>query len=86
MTTTPLPPLPDPRGMTDAQRGYALRQYTPSQMLDYATQARADLEAENKRLRGALQLIEHATAPTHDDGAYHENAYELARSALKDEK
>lgn len=51
-----------------------------------ATQARADLEAENRRLREALRLIEHATAPTHDDGAYHENAYELARTALKDEK
>lgn len=44
------------------------------------------LEAENKRLREALELIEHSTAPTPDDSAYHENAYELARAALKDTK
>lgn len=30
----------------------------------------------------ALQLIEHATSPTHDDGAYHEAAHDLATQVL----
>jgi hypothetical protein len=30
----------------------------------------------------ALHLIEHATGPTHDDGAYHEAAHELALNAI----
>ena len=42
----------------------------------------AAAHAENLRLRGALQMIEHATAPTHDDDAFHENAYTLAKEAL----
>lgn len=29
-----------------------------------------------------LRLIEHATAPTHDDGAYHEAAHDLATGVL----
>jgi uncharacterized coiled-coil DUF342 family protein len=44
------------------------------------------LRAEVERLRAALENIEHATAPTHDDGGYHENAYTLARNALKEPK
>ena len=48
MTTTPLPPLPETRVI-----GY----YTSVQMQAYATQARADLEAENMRLREALREI-----------------------------
>lgn len=59
MTTTPLPPLPDaansnfPSGRAGfhAPRGPA---YTADQMHSYATQARDDLEAENARLREAL--------------------------------
>lgn len=47
MTTTPLPPLP--RITEDP-----FRYYTADQMQAYAQQARADLEAENKRLREAL--------------------------------
>lgn len=39
-------------------------------------------EALRDELLIALQLIEHATAPTHEDGAYHENAHELARAAI----
>jgi hypothetical protein len=31
----------------------------------------------------ALRLIEHATAPTHDDGAHHEAAHDLATQMLK---
>ncbi len=31
----------------------------------------------------ALRLIAHATAPSHDDGAFHETAYELASAILK---
>lgn len=50
MTTTPLPPLPhkteDP-----------FRFYTADQMQSYATAARADLEAENARLREALEGV-----------------------------
>jgi len=30
----------------------------------------------------ALELIQHATAPTPDDGGHHEAAYELASSVL----
>ena len=30
-----------------------------------------------------LRLIEHATAPTHDDGAYHEAAHDLASQMLQ---
>lgn len=30
----------------------------------------------------ALQLIAHATAPSHDDGGFHENAYSLAVEAI----
>lgn len=48
MTTTPLPPLPETRVI-----GY----YTSVQMREYAHQARADLEAENQRLRAALEVI-----------------------------
>ena len=49
------------------------------------TQAAAELRRLhdlNQELLEALKLIEHATAPTHDDGAYHENAHELARAAI----
>lgn len=38
-------------------------------------------EKEIGRLMNILEMIEHATAPSHDDGAFHENAYSLARSA-----
>lgn len=31
----------------------------------------------------ALELVRHATAPSHDDGAYHENAHDLADGILK---
>lgn len=37
MTDT-LPPLPAPKGQLDKERGYALRQYTPYQMREYAAQ------------------------------------------------
>lgn len=30
----------------------------------------------------ALRLIEHATAPTHEDGAYHECAHDLSTEIL----
>jgi hypothetical protein len=48
MTTTPLPPLP--RITEDP-----FRYYTADQMQAHATAARADLEAENARLREALK-------------------------------
>ena len=53
MTTTPLPP-PE-LIFFDAALQSPLEGYTVSQMQAYATQARADLEAENKRLREALE-------------------------------
>ena len=53
MSTTPLPPLPPYFQRLDLG-GYA---YTGEQMQSYAQQARADLEAENARLREALQRI-----------------------------
>lgn len=44
MTTTPLPPLPIG----------AVSTYTRTQLIDYATQARADLEHNNRVLMDAL--------------------------------
>ena len=41
-----------------------------------------ELLSERSALRLALENIKHATAPTHDDGGYHEAAYELACAAL----
>lgn len=31
----------------------------------------------------AIRLIQHATSPTHDDGAYHEAAHDICESILK---
>ena len=58
MNTTPLPPLPNLRGgivkHTILGELYD-RLQVEQRMVAYATQARADLEAENQRLREALQ-------------------------------
>ena len=32
----------------------------------------------------ALKLVQHATAPTHDDGAHHENAFDISSKALNE--
>ena len=66
MTTTPLPPLPKPdiwshvvtvwRDEVECQIDQGPR-FTADQMQAYATAARADLEAENQRLREALDDI-----------------------------
>ena len=53
MTTTPLPPFPRPYVYDPGRFGVA---YSQTQMVDFATQARADLEAENQRLREALRI------------------------------
>lgn len=53
MSTTPLPPFPRPSVFDPGRFGVA---YSQGQMVDFATQARADLEAENARLREALAL------------------------------
>ena len=53
MTTTPLPPFPRPSVYDPGRFGVA---YSQAQMADFATAARADLEAENQRLREALTL------------------------------
>ena len=55
MTTPPLPPLPKEFVCTNGLWAY----YTADQMQAYATQTRADLEAEVARLREALQNIKH---------------------------
>lgn len=36
-----------------------------------------------EELLTALRLIEHATAPTHDDGAHHEAAHDIASEILR---
>ena len=54
MTTTPLPPFPRPYVYDPGRFGVA---YSQTQMVDFATQARADLEAENQRLREALASV-----------------------------
>lgn len=60
MTATPLPPLPELRGgifkHTTLGELYD-RLQVEQRMVAYATQARADLEAENKRLREALEFV-----------------------------
>lgn len=38
--------------------------------------------AQRDELLAALEMIKHATAPTHEDGAFHENAYSLADAAI----
>ena len=55
MTTTPLPP-PE-LIFFDAALQSPLEGYTVSQMQAYATQARADLEAENQRLEKFVHLV-----------------------------
>jgi len=63
MSTTPLPPLPKHEAMhwETNQWGHAeltaSDAYTDDQMQAYAQQARADLEAENARLREVLTDI-----------------------------
>lgn len=69
MTTTPLPPLPN--------NSLAPGWYTSRDMRAYAQQARADLEAENKRLKRELEVI----ANTSQDQV----AAALARAALKEQ-
>lgn len=70
MTTTPLPPRPSPAFKLnyDKKTGwYFVNEpgvgdtwcFTSFQLEAYATQARADLEAEVQRLREALQNIKH---------------------------
>jgi hypothetical protein len=41
------------------------------------------LHAENEALLKAMRLIQHATAPTHnDDDAYHEAAHDISSAAI----
>ena len=58
MTTTPLPRMPACKFKDmQYQRRYIGDVYTRDQMQAYATQARADLEAENKRLIDFLERL-----------------------------
>ena len=79
MSTTPLPP-PE-LIFFDAALQSPLEGYTADQMQAYATQARADLEAENARLREALKRIESmcAAPPDFSDAAIQD----VARAALE---
>jgi hypothetical protein len=56
MTTTPLLPLPEAYDIDDQERRFWHEQILArdAQWQAYAAQARADLEAENQRLREAL--------------------------------
>lgn len=59
MTTTPLPRMPACKFKDmQYQRRYIGDVYTRDQMREYAQQARADLEAENARLREALEAMQ----------------------------
>ena len=77
MTTTPLPPLPEP--YQEALEPFLA--YTAGQMRAYAAQARADLEAENRRLREALEAI---LDEQNDNEGYAKPAtYDAAYAALE---
>lgn len=80
MTTPPLPPLPEPEGQRLVDLTPAVYAMWERQMKAYAFAARADLEAENKRLREALKDI--ARQPEGDE----DSAQAVARAALKDTK
>lgn len=74
MSAAPLPPLPTPFRKNSPN-------FTANQVLLYATQARADLEAENQRLREALQkAVDQAIWPSESIS----NALAEARAALKE--
>ena len=49
---------------------------------DDELEANARLIASAPDLLAALRLIEHATAPSHDDGVHHEAAHEIAVAAI----
>ena len=72
MTTTPLPPLPPvEKEWCEDSHMYVqpvVPKYGSYEMQAYATQARADPEAENKRLREALHRIDSVAVflPTFD--------------------
>lgn len=78
MTTTPLPPFPRPSVFDPGRFGVA---YSQTRMVEFATQARADLEAENKRLREALEAI---LDEQNDNEGYAKPAtYDAAYAALE---
>lgn len=87
--TAPAPaevPMPEPVGTrfdgTRLLKEADVRTYGAArEAAGYARGLKAGRDAERYRI--ALQLIEHATAPAPDDGAYHENAHELAKHALR---
>ena len=87
MSATPLPPLPKPdiwshvvtvwRDEVECQIDQGPR-FTADQMQAFATQARADLEAEVKRLREALIALTSQTNSTELA-----KALDTARAALE---
>lgn len=81
MTTTPLPQMPEP--YQEALTPFWA--YTAGQMREYATQARADLEAENKRLRDALQAVVSFWDRLNFDGSSINELHTAARAALEEQ-
>jgi len=43
------------------------------------------MSEHDEAIRAALGQVEHATAPSHDDDAYHEAAHSIAVDALKND-
>lgn len=84
MTTTPLPSY----GIwTTDMEGKRVMGFTPEQFLS-VWQARADLEAENKRLRGALEFYGSSCDATETTPCGYEGALccKVARAALEGTK
>ena len=75
MTTT-MSPLPVPFSKNKPH-------FTANQVLLYATQARADLEAENKRLREALEFV--ARHKSSDWPERCQQMVDMARAVLKEQ-
>lgn len=70
---------PEALQLADALEAWTLGK--PTHHREAATELRR-LHALNGELLEALRLIEHATAPTHDDGGHHEAAHDIARAAI----
>lgn len=82
MTTTPLPRMPACKFKDmQYQRRYIGDVYTRDQMQAYALAARADLEAENKRLREALKQA--VNNPYRSETESYERVMDEARAALE---
>jgi hypothetical protein len=48
-----------------------------------ARQLARDVLASEGDLLTTMRLVQHATSPAHEDGAYHENAFNLSSKAIE---